>query len=217
MASAEISKADKAAMEAAAETPLHKATALLLNPKPNMASLRPMPPRYQRPPTTTPASTGSSTQSLAPPEKTTPSTQRSPRPDSPAKAALKEVRNPKYTISVRDYHIMIGYYADPDTECQAFHVCTANGQGGLTTYSFLCPNGTIFNQGYFICDWWFNFDCSEAEGLYNLNDQVAAEREAASQPQAAASDAQPSYASQEPLSGYGAEGGQRQARRRFNN
>jgi hypothetical protein len=57
-----------------------------------------------------------------------------------------------------------GYYADPDTECQAFHVCTADGQGGLSKNSFLCPNGTIFNQNYFICDWWFNFDCSEASG-----------------------------------------------------
>ena len=27
-------------------------------------------------------------------------------------------------------------------------------------YSFLCPNGTLFNQQYFICDWWFNVDCS---------------------------------------------------------
>ena len=78
-----------------------------------------------------------------------------------------------------------GYYADPEAECQAFHICTADGQGGLAKYSFLCPNGTIFNQNYFICDWWFNFDCSEAEGLYSLNDEIAAEREAASGDQAA--------------------------------
>ncbi|QQP37027.1 Putative LOC100168286, partial [Caligus rogercresseyi] len=67
-----------------------------------------------------------------------------------------------------------GYYADPGAECQAFHIC-------LTTYSFLCPNGTLFNQQYFICDWWFNFDCSTAEGLYSINDEIAAEREAATQ------------------------------------
>ena len=71
-----------------------------------------------------------------------------------------------------------GYYADPEAECQVFHICTADGQGGLAKYSFLCPNGTIFNQNYFICDWWFNFDCSEAEALYSLNDEIAAEREA---------------------------------------
>merc|ERR1712126_569200 len=71
-----------------------------------------------------------------------------------------------------------GYYADPEAECQAFHICTADGAGGLAKYSFLCPNGTLFNQNYFICDWWFNFDCAEAEGLYSLNDEIAAEREA---------------------------------------
>merc|ERR1719347_2278873 len=37
-----------------------------------------------------------------------------------------------------------GYYADPEAECQAFHICTADGAGGLAKYSFLCPNGTIF-------------------------------------------------------------------------
>jgi len=71
-----------------------------------------------------------------------------------------------------------GYYADPEAECQAFHICTADGAGGLAKYSFLCPNGTLFNQNYFICDWWFNFDCSTAEELYSLNDEIAAEREA---------------------------------------
>lgn len=43
----------------------------------------------------------------------------------------------------------------------------------------MCPNGTIFNQNYFICDWWFNFDCVEAADLYSLNDDIASERDAA--------------------------------------
>merc|ERR1712106_728303 len=70
-----------------------------------------------------------------------------------------------------------GYYADSEAECQVFHICTADGAGGLAKYSFLCPNGTLFNQNYFVCDWWFNFDCSTAEELYSLNDEIAAERE----------------------------------------
>jgi len=73
-----------------------------------------------------------------------------------------------------------GYYADPEAECQAFHICTADGAGGLAKYSFLCPNGTLFNQNYFICDWWFNFDCSTAEELYSLNDENAAASDAGS-------------------------------------
>ena len=69
-----------------------------------------------------------------------------------------------------------GYYADPSAECQVFHVCATDSAdaGPNSKWSFLCPNGTIFNQNYFICDWWFNFDCSEAEGLYGLNDQLGA-------------------------------------------
>ena len=26
--------------------------------------------------------------------------------------------------------------------------------------TLLCPNGTLYNQQYFVCDWWFNVDCS---------------------------------------------------------
>merc|ERR1712154_99093 len=77
-----------------------------------------------------------------------------------------------------DGQVVGGYYADGEAECQAFHICTADGAGGLAKYSFLCPNGTLFNQNYFICDWGFNFDCSTAEDLYSLNDEIAAEREA---------------------------------------
>merc|ERR1719513_373887 len=57
-----------------------------------------------------------------------------------------------------------GYYADPEAECQAFHVCADVAlTGDLTKYSFLCPNGTLFNQQYFICDCCFNVDFSAAE------------------------------------------------------
>jgi len=86
-----------------------------------------------------------------------------------------------------------GYYSDPEAECQAFHICTADGAGGLAKYSFLCPNGTIFNQNYFICDWWFNVDCSESAALAEAkNSEIAAARDAAAE--AAASDAVESYA-----------------------
>ncbi|XP_042903216.1 uncharacterized protein [Parasteatoda tepidariorum] len=50
-----------------------------------------------------------------------------------------------------------GLYADPFTDCQAWHMCPG---GNLSPrHSFLCPNGTIFNQKKRICDWWYNVDC----------------------------------------------------------
>merc|ERR1712211_48015 len=112
-----------------------------------------------------------------------------------------------------------GYYADGEAECQVFHIWTADGAGGLAKYRFLCPNGTVFNQNYFICDWWFNFDCAEAEVLYSLNDQYAAERDALD---ASASDAQADYAAPAAAdAGYaapaeyeGAEGARRTGRQR---
>jgi len=86
-----------------------------------------------------------------------------------------------------------GYYADEEAQCQVFHICTADGAGGLAKYSFLCPNGTIFNQNYFICDWWFNVDCAESAALAEAkNSEIAAARDAAAE--ASASDAADSYA-----------------------
>ncbi len=35
---------------------------------------------------------------------------------------------------------------------QVFHMCQPNGE----STAFLCPNGTMFNQQYFVCDWWYN-------------------------------------------------------------
>ena len=71
-----------------------------------------------------------------------------------------------------------GYYGDPEAECQAFHICANDGNSGLTKFSFLCPNGTLFQQQYFVCDWWFNVDCSTTEDFWSLNDEIAAERQA---------------------------------------
>lgn len=61
-----------------------------------------------------------------------------------------------------------GYYADPDAQCQVFHICQADGRSD----AFLCPNGTIFSQRLFVCVWWHDFDCSTATQYYNLNSQL---------------------------------------------
>ena len=82
------------------------------------------------------------------------------------------------TSFICDDKVSGGYYADPETECQVFHICVDQGRAGNAKYSFLCPNGTIFNQEVSVCDWWFNVDCSLAEELYSIQDENAAEREA---------------------------------------
>ncbi|XP_064544519.1 uncharacterized protein LOC135432685 [Drosophila montana] len=59
-------------------------------------------------------------------------------------------------------------YANVETGCQAYHVCH-DGREGHQGASFLCTNGTIFNQKEFACDWWYNVKCEEAISLYHLN------------------------------------------------
>ncbi|XP_071522336.1 uncharacterized protein [Panulirus ornatus] len=63
-----------------------------------------------------------------------------------------------------------GYYADTADEagCQVFHICQLDGR----LDSFLCPNGTVFNQQYFVCDWWYNVDCSASEQYFDLNSEI---------------------------------------------
>jgi len=63
-----------------------------------------------------------------------------------------------------------GYFADIADEagCQVFHIC----QEDFRLDSFLCPNGTIFNQQYFVCDWWFNVDCAASEDFFGLNGDI---------------------------------------------
>ncbi|KAG5320160.1 CSP protein, partial [Pseudoatta argentina] len=60
-----------------------------------------------------------------------------------------------------------GYYADVEAQCQVFHICVNNN-----TYDFLCPNGTIFHQQFFVCVWWNQFDCNSAPSLYYLNENI---------------------------------------------
>ncbi|XP_076324438.1 U-scoloptoxin(01)-Er1a-like [Tachypleus tridentatus] len=51
-----------------------------------------------------------------------------------------------------------GYFADPETGCQTFHLC----QGTNKIYaSFLCVNTTLFQQNPpQRCDYWYRVDCS---------------------------------------------------------
>merc|ERR1719412_2835663 len=63
-----------------------------------------------------------------------------------------------------------GIFADQETGCQVFHYCQPGGR----VDSFFCPNLTLFNQQYFVCDWEYNVDCSLASKYFPLNHQLFA-------------------------------------------
>ncbi|GFG37216.1 hypothetical protein Cfor_11985, partial [Coptotermes formosanus] len=71
---------------------------------------------------------------------------------------------PDTNFNCRD-KILGGYYADPETDCQMFHVCVKVPGVGVQDYRFLCPNDTSFDQENQICANWFDIDC-EATTLY---------------------------------------------------
>lgn len=50
---------------------------------------------------------------------------------------------------------------------KVFHIC----EGGKKI-SFLCPNGTIFQQTELICDWWFKVNCAASPGHYAESSEV---------------------------------------------
>ncbi|XP_012288535.1 probable serine/threonine-protein kinase clkA [Orussus abietinus] len=64
--------------------------------------------------------------------------------------------------------IVGSYYADPETDCQLFHVCVSVA-GTVQDYKFLCPNDTAFDQESQTCADWYDVDC-EAATLYYASD-----------------------------------------------
>nr|XP_027234798.1 collagen alpha-2(IV) chain-like [Penaeus vannamei] len=74
-----------------------------------------------------------------------------------------------------------GYFADQEAECQVFHICVAQGRR-IQKFSFLCPNGTIFDQQYLVCVWWYSFDCAQASQFYSVNDGVFSDTGSAASP-----------------------------------
>ncbi|GIX89774.1 chitin-binding type-2 domain-containing protein [Caerostris darwini] len=75
---------------------------------------------------------------------------------------------PETPFNCNQQQFATGIYGDTDAQCQVFHFCTESGHQN----SFLCPNGTVFNQQYFVCDWWYNYNCSDTPSFYNLNAQL---------------------------------------------
>ncbi|KAK6621735.1 hypothetical protein RUM44_001542 [Polyplax serrata] len=74
---------------------------------------------------------------------------------------------PETNFDCRD-KILGGYYADPEANCQMFHVCVKIPGQGVQDFRFLCPNETAFDQENQICADSGDIDC-EASGLYLEN------------------------------------------------
>ncbi|KAJ8725247.1 hypothetical protein PYW07_016205 [Mythimna separata] len=75
---------------------------------------------------------------------------------------------PETGFSCHHVPVRPGMYANVETGCQAYHICH-DGREGEQGASFLCTNGTLFDQAKFACDWWYNVDCGKAITLYKLN------------------------------------------------
>ncbi|XP_011052822.1 PREDICTED: uncharacterized protein LOC105145138 [Acromyrmex echinatior] len=76
---------------------------------------------------------------------------------------------PPTSFSCAHVPVVPGMYANVETGCQAYHICH-DGREGHQGASFLCTNGTLFNQNEFACDWWYNVNCADAPSLYRVNE-----------------------------------------------
>lgn len=61
-----------------------------------------------------------------------------------------------------------------EARCQVFRICSNTDFTGKG-FPFLCPNGTIFNQKHFVCDWYKNVDCEESGKFYYKNSENGVE------------------------------------------
>ncbi|KAM3962246.1 uncharacterized protein ACR2FA_003472 [Aphomia sociella] len=68
-----------------------------------------------------------------------------------------------------DGKVIGGYYADLETSCQMFHVCTVGQQDEPMDIKFLCLNGTVFDQETRVCERVDEVDCTKSEKFYSLN------------------------------------------------
>jgi len=82
-------------------------------------------------------------------------------------SSIREEIVDEFTCDARPY----GYYADVANECQIFHICyptvDAFGEEEMYKWSFICPNGTIFDQSSLVCS--FPLDalpCEEAPNFF---------------------------------------------------
>jgi hypothetical protein len=69
----------------------------------------------------------------------------------------EEFPNLTFTFDCSDR--AVGFYADTEHHCQIFHMCDEDGR----RIPYICANDTSFNQEFRVCDWDYNFECSQAQ------------------------------------------------------
>lgn len=92
--------------------------------------------------------------------------------DNGLTAGADEILSAPYVDSFDCQGREYGYYGDVDNNCQVFHICypieDAEGLVAETAkWSFVCGNGTLWNQADLVCDHAENVDCSITTDLYN--------------------------------------------------
>ncbi|XP_066972023.1 LOW QUALITY PROTEIN: mucin-2-like [Macrobrachium rosenbergii] len=65
-----------------------------------------------------------------------------------------------------------GLYADIETGCVVFHICSVGPDSSFNDNKFVCGEGTLFDQKSRTCQAAGAVDCSISESLYYLNDRL---------------------------------------------
>ncbi|KAK3930350.1 U-scoloptoxin(01)-Cw1a [Frankliniella fusca] len=106
-------------------------------------------------------------------------------PSNATSIRSSEMLSEKFSCAGRHY----GYYADPDNDCQLFHVCLPvqfdDGRGSMYKWSFVCPEETVFNQETFTCSRREDaIACQDSERFYGLNEDLGVSRKQQQQQEA---------------------------------
>ncbi|XP_067125470.1 uncharacterized protein [Centruroides vittatus] len=70
-----------------------------------------------------------------------------------------------------------GYYADAETDCQMFHICTPGENNSVIDIMFLCGNGTVFDQKKLVCERYGLVDCRESASFLDEEEERLREDE----------------------------------------
>lgn len=113
-------------------------------------------PAGQETPTTTVTSASASSSTAASDlARSAPATDGSAHaPNTTSSMAVSTTHDNLNASSFTCYGRMIGYYADPDHECKVYHFCLLGDYNGDAVYqriSYLCLNGTLFDQQALDC------------------------------------------------------------------